>query len=300
MKTYTVEGGTLIIHKASSFIPSPSVPIDTLVVKEGVKNLTFHPRDSRRFKHIVFPISLKAVKGLSHLRGVKSLTASTQTEGIWELFDNNCDVEVEWRNKIDYEFVAQTLTIRSYDSLVLPKIPHDGYYTARQLLIEGSFKYIAEDAFQNLPYLEMVSISAPVEIIGKKAFNRHLDLRMVYFPDTLKVIDDSAFMYCEKLHLLKLPNALERIGNNAFSYCNSLKKLYIPDSVTQIDYFAFSDCKHLHTVNWSISCDIIPTGCFSHCISLEHFHYSARYLKGIAESAFGGCVKLPEVPYAGY
>lgn len=119
------------------------------------------------------------------------------------------------------------------------------------LVLGDDVKFIAQGAFQGIPYLEELVINAGTEYIGKNACADMRYLRIVVIPNSVKIIDDFAFDGCSALD--ELPNGLggvEYIGASAFRDCYSLEELTIPASTDTIESGAFRHCRSLGKVTF--------------------------------------------------
>lgn len=78
-----------------------------------------------------------------------------------------------------------------------------------------------------------------VVMIGREAFNKCMNLKIVVLPKGVTSIYDMAFFSCENLESITIPFTVTSIGDWAFSRCNSLTRITIPNSVTSIKDWVF-------------------------------------------------------------
>ena len=139
---------------------------------------------------------------------------------------------------------------------------------------------IPDSAFQNLSYVESITIPSDVTSIGTSAFYGCSSLEEIEIPDSVTSIGNYAFQNCISLTAIELPESLTSIGSNVFSGCTALErinsdttgelilpegletigsyafqgltqitKVVIPDSVTSIGSYAFSGCTGIKKIN---------------------------------------------------
>ena len=133
---------------------------------------------------------------------------------------------------------------------------------AKEIVMPDTVRKIGDEAFLSCIYLETIKGTEHVEVIGKFAFSKCVELQELYLPclveigerafsendkmqeiiipDTVKVIPEYMCAYMDGITKVEIPEGVESIGECAFSGCNSLEEIYIPASVTQISPYAFS------------------------------------------------------------
>lgn len=97
-------------------------------------------------------------------------------------------------------------------------------------------------------YLENITISNNVKIIGESAFENCMDLTSVTISDGVIEIERDAFYNCCSLTDIDLGESVEYIDAQAFCYCRELQSITIPKSVISIDIIAFGGCDNLTTI----------------------------------------------------
>ena len=108
------------------------------------------------------------------------------------------------------------------------------------VVIQGTIKTIGVDAFNTLPDLASVDMSASqVETIktGAFIFDRSgipRPLTSVVLSPTLKTLEYAAFKKNSNLKSIELPEGLTTIGNQAIAW-TGVRELVIPTTVTSID-----------------------------------------------------------------
>lgn len=99
--------------------------------------------------------------------------------------------------------------------------------------------------------------------IGKRAFNRRMDIKSVKLPDGLKIIGVEAFYLCTRLEDINIPEGVTEIKNDAFNNCNSIKQIILPDSLQTIGSGAFDGCRGLDEIRILKSLHTIRKGFYS-------------------------------------
>ncbi|MDE6656569.1 MAG: leucine-rich repeat domain-containing protein, partial [Anaeroplasmataceae bacterium] len=236
--------------------------------------------------------------------------ASHPTAGIVELVAYMNSIEATLR-----QTAQDSVTKGSLDSrLYLVKQTYDGteahtyeYYlpmSLRKIVMTGG-DVIGYGAFQNVAYLEEITlydhlleihdyafdgckrleaifIPATVSSIGSYAFQDNHSLEtatfeVVDFESLILVINDGTFRNCYKLNNLVLPMTVKRIGKSAFESCTSLSHtaggsdpFELPASLEEIDSYAFYNCSSLYdlTVPYAYM-STIGYAAFGRCIGLE-------------------------------
>lgn len=131
---------------------------------------------------------------------------------------------------------------------------------------------IGEAAFQEIDYIESVTIPASVTTINNSAFNLCSGLSSVTFggsglitignyafagtaisgislPNTVQYITDHAFEYCENLTSITIPNSVKKIFTGAFYNCTALTNVTIGSKVENIANDAFGSCSALTSIS---------------------------------------------------
>ena len=113
----------------------------------------------------------------------------------------------------------------------------------KTIIIPGTCKEIAQNAFAYNPTLEHVIMEDGVEKIGQRAFSNCTNLTTVEMPDSVTEIGDSCFAGNVKLVNIKLSNNLKKLNFSAFSVCYSLKSIELPENLEQIEGSCFNGTK---------------------------------------------------------
>ena len=110
----------------------------------------------------------------------------------------------------------------------------------------------------------------PVTVIGEFAFENHLQIKKVIFPNGLLTIGRNSFDFCFNLESADLPEGLLQIDSAAFSFCQRIKIIETPTSLLKIGTNAFSDCQRLERVILDGNKLVIEDDAFKRCSSLKY------------------------------
>lgn len=186
----------------------------------------------------------------------------------------------------------------------------DGFLV-KTLIVGTGLDTIPHDSFQGFKYLETVTLSNDIKMIGDNAFFSCSKLSSINL-EGVKVILGSAFVgtnlssitlgnevelkqgafeYCGNLTSVDL-GGVKTITSHAFAYCKSLKSIDLT-GVEVIDDYAFRDCTALETVVLSNERTTLSYGSFSGCTKLSSINLG--YVENIKSDAFNGCTSLTSV-----
>ena len=110
----------------------------------------------------------------------------------------------------------------------------------KTIIIPGTCKEIAQNAFRNNPTLEHVIMEDGVEKIGAYAFFRCTNLISIEMPDSITEVGNECFRYDTKLENVKLSNNLITLNGYVFDECTNLKNIELPENLEQISNQCFS------------------------------------------------------------
>ena len=108
----------------------------------------------------------------------------------------------------------------------------------KTIIIPGTCKEIAQNAFAYNPTLETVIMEDGVEKIGAQASFGCTNLTTVEMPDSITEVGKACFRENYNLENVKLSNNLKILNNQVFTGCSSLRSIELPENLTQIG----SDC----------------------------------------------------------
>ncbi len=108
----------------------------------------------------------------------------------------------------------------------------------KTIIIPGTVKKIAKNAFAYNTTLENVIMQEGVEEIGASAFLNCSNLKNIEFPESIVSIGSVCFQNDVMLDNVKLPSKLTSLSANVFSECSNLKNIELPQNLTEMQYAA--------------------------------------------------------------
>lgn len=117
----------------------------------------------------------------------------------------------------------------------------------------------------------------PVTAIGNNAFDGHVDVTNITFPNSLTSIGEEAFAECV-LTSITVPSSVTSIGRGAFSYCPNLTNAYFQGNAPLLDVGALGVGVRVYylpgTVGWTpLHIPIYPTG----SVAVRTFQWTLPY-----------------------
>ena len=296
---YSNHGDVLYAHVDNNstvvdILPDIASKCTSLVVEEGVTGVNLR---GAGFSHYTLPNSLKYIKGVNRDVVVKSVRASSNTNGIVELVKDNIEeVDLMWNESYDAKLTDDGVLLLSSQSCKVVPIAKWAVSKVKEIVILGSFEIIPPRAFKDYTSLLKVRIEAPIHTIGSQAFIRCSALSSVELPYTLREIGTEAFSCCRELCEITLPPNLKIIKTNAFHRCSSLTEIVLPSRLKECKTGIFSYCSKLEKVQWGSSMSQIPADTFAHCTALKEVSIPSSVSR-IGASAFKYCTSLPDIPH---
>lgn len=148
----------------------------------------------------------------------------------------------------------------------------NNYEECINYVVPDSVNVIEEEAFDSCVQIKDVKISSNVTSIGRKAFARCSNLRMIDMPDSVKTIGDECFFDCVNLYDIKRLGSITELGRHTFYKCgcdvqdvdNLNETVVIPDIVTSIGERVF-ELSVVGTIVIPTSVTSIGSCAFSRC-----------------------------------
>ena len=140
------------------------------------------------------------------------------------------------------------------------------------------------------------TVPETVTAIRDRAFEDCVELERIVFPDGLKSIGDMAFYQAIILTDVSLPAGVS-VGQNAFAFCEALKEVRT-DGAAVIKGSAFTECSALERVVLSEGTEYLDMYAFENDQALKCV-YLPKSLQTVGIGAFGNCLSLTDVCYAG-
>ncbi len=219
-------------------------------IKDGTRVIAewaFGRISSKKFTvtKIVIPSTVKyingynlGVDGYNSQTNVKTLifngNSNEITFGERSFYENGSDLgvssstgDVKFGFKKGIHFVGEQVT---YYSSEMPE----------NVVLDDSFKVIAEGAFKNCSKLVSIVIPEGVKYIGKNAFINCVNLKTVIYRGTGLIIDENAFKNCEKLENFEGIENVKEINADGFENCNNLQSVTLNNCSIGVE--AFKNC----------------------------------------------------------
>lgn len=186
---------------------------------------------------------------------------------------------------------------------------YDGYFPANLKTVNiTKADVIRQGAFEDLDFLEIITIPDNVTCIEQRAFGWCSGLKNFKMPSKLKEIGALAFAFCRSFQSIDIPADVTSIGIEAFENCSAATGIVkIPAAVTELSgtfngcellsavFFVpnsrlqtvgdrtFYNCKNLLYINLPDSITTVGDGAFYNCNNLqtEIYNGNLRYLGNI-------------------
>ena len=127
---------------------------------------------------------------------------------------------------------------------------------------------IDDGAFENNDFIESITLSGDLQIVGENAFKNCTSLISANL-EGAKDVCANAFYGCTKLETCNLGQKIETVGSYAFYDCTSLGEISLCNNTRKIYESAFENCSSLTSVDLSTRIDTIERNAFKNCTSLE-------------------------------
>ena len=222
---------------------------DTLTAGKEKLNYNTQPESEEgNIKTIINSISDEYLEKLEVIKG--ELLINTKDKNEIEIAQS-LGIEVN-----PYDITEEGELLSSYGNLLL--MSEDGTLTIpervtkigegafsnleglKTIIIPGTCKEIAKNAFANNPTLEHVIIEDGVEKIGAQAFRNCTNLTTVEMPDSITEVGNSCFCNDSNLENVKLSNNLKVLNGQIFDGCSKLQKIELPEKLEKIASYCFA------------------------------------------------------------
>ena len=287
---------------------------DTLIVEEGVDNLSCDILGFNSFRIIKFPQSLKEFESSWKNLGAYAIFCPWQDPiPIGDLHLNRSDIPVlvvpkgrveayknsDWRRYV--MFITDSLgDDGSFDrsaSLVLENarsysVSHSvvGSSSVIHIDVHSDYKFDGENNFFNLEDYDYNNSSDGKVYDPSDDVYWSFDKLTLSFDEGITEIPDNFGMDGD-VYSYSLPQSLQRIGEYAFEDNDKLVSITIPDNVSYIGRDAFCSCDRLKYVSLPKSCKRLPYELFEDCRALDSIDFPTD-LTNIGNYAFKGCNSL--------
>ncbi len=173
--------------------------------------------------------------GLSAFAGCTKLCNIKLSNNIVELGDgvfSQCD-QLPIENNIQY---ADTYAVGVTDSKL------------KNIELKDGTIYVGSKCFENMYYIENITLPNSIKIIGSYAFASCSRLTNVIMSEGVISIGARAFEDCTSIEYITIPNSVQFIRGYAFHGCSSLSRISLGNAITTIGYSAFVGCGALDSI----------------------------------------------------
>jgi len=148
------------------------------------------------------------------------------------------------------------------------------------ILIPTNVKSIGRLAFYRCEELKVVTLNEGLEYIGEYAFFECLTLQTITIPSTVTQISEAVFVGCSELETITFnTEKITKIERATFTRCEKLRQIIIPDGVESIGSEAFANCYKLYDITIPTSVHSIGVSAFAWSEGIE----SVGYLGSVEE-----------------
>ena len=154
-----------------------------------------------------------------------------------------------------YDITEEGELLSSYGNLLL--MSEDGTLTIPERVTK-----IGEGAFSNLEGLKTIIIPGTCKEIANNAFANNPTLEHVIMEDGVEKIGADAFYQCTNLISVEMPDTIKEIKSECFRFDSKLEKVRLSDNLTVLYNLVFADCPNLKSLNLPKNLEKIGTDCF--------------------------------------
>lgn len=136
----------------------------------------------------------------------------------------------------------------------------------------------------------------PVTVIANEAFKDNAYIELICFPLTLKEIGQKAFMNCLNIEKINIPRDVVKIGASCFENCKNLTYVKLPFYLKNISQRLFMNCSNLQKIEFPSLLETISAKAFANCKSIQYLNFPDT-LKKIKETAILNCDSVLEISF---
>ncbi len=174
----------------------------------------------------------------------------------------------------------------------------NGYYgtdpiiTVPDKISEITVIGIADNTFEDMSFIEEITLPETVTYIGSYAFKNCSELQKIVAPGVTTVRIQS-FYKCSNLDNIYMPN-LTTLSKECFRWCGALNGL-TTEKITLIPQYAFSGSKITDATFPNVT--TIYNNAFSFCKNLIESSFPSLIDGNLYENVFSSCIKLKKVTF---
>ena len=245
LSTYKEE---LEMYVAEKELENNGFKRDTLAAgKEKLNYSTKPAEENGNIKTIIKSISDEYFEKLEVIKG--ELLINTKDKKEIEIAQG-LGIEVN-----PYDITEEGELLSSYGNLLL--MSEDGTLT-----IPDRVTKIGEGAFSNLEGLKTIIIPGTCKEIAQNAFTNNTTLERVIMEDGVGTIGSYAFSNCTNLKSIEIPDTVISMGNNCFEWCSKLENVKLSNNITILEKQTFMGCTNLKKIELPEKLEKIATQCF--------------------------------------
>ena len=160
-------------------------------------------------------------------------------------------------------------SVTKIDSGAFANTTETGGNELKKIIIPGTVKEIAADAFSYNTTLEEVIMEDGVTKVGDSAFRNCSSLKKIVFPDTVTSIGSYCLYQCTSLVEVKVSKNITIMPERLLGNCTNLEKIEIPEGVTTLGYATLGNCIKISRLEFPRSLKVISSAAFNRMISLS-------------------------------
>lgn len=267
-----------VVDRSGKRLITANVPGEDLMIPEGIELICGQALQSKNYKSIVLPDSVRAIGGIA-FANIEELERINIPKGV---------VFIEHNNPI-----GGCINLRDI------RVDSPNYVIENDCLYSSDHQILYASLFSGN---EVVEVHPDTTMIAGNAFWQR-NVESIILPQGLSVISGSgAFGYCNKIKEITIPDSVVEIGNCSFGWCKSLERISIPDSVMKLGSRVqkerprgmFQGCESLKFVTLPTKIEFIGESFFRGCSSLNQVTLPNSIVE-IGACAFEGCSSLEEI-----
>ena len=155
-----------------------------------------------------------------------------------------------------YDITEEGELLSSYGNLLL--MSEDGTLTIPERVTK-----IGEGAFSNLEGLKTIIIPGTCKEIANNAFAYNPTLENVIMEDGVEKIGAYAFRGCTNLTTVEMPDSITEVGNSCFDADIKLQNVKLSKNLTVLNSYTFRNCSKLKKIVLSENLEQIGSECFA-------------------------------------
>lgn len=292
----------IVVDRSGRRVISANEEKTVLNIPEGIEIICQRALQSKAYKTIVLPESLKAIGGIAFANNT-SLNRISIPQNVVFMEHNNpfggC-INLKDINVDSPFFVIDDDCLYSADHQIL----YSSLFTGHEDTVEvhPDTTMISGNAFWQREVEEIILPQGLSIISGTGAFGKCNKLKRINIPDSVVEVGGSSFMSCSSLETVSFPNSVKKLGRRVdierargmFEGCKQLTSVSLPNGIEYIGELFFSRCVSLKNITIPGSVSEIGSRAFEGCESIEEIVIPSN-VSIIRERVFAGCKALKSI-----